>query len=215
VIVMAERDISTGQSARGTDGAGETADARLLPVATRLFAELGYDAVSTQMIADAAGTAPATINDLHGGKSGLYKDVIVWATEGWAEQQKAGAEEHTPDADGLIRMMDRYLEYCLQHPELARLWGHRWMDDASDIPGLEERFSGPLQQQAVELVRSSVSPDIDPQVALWTLTWTIHGYLQSGLPTPSGQRMPPDDPQTLRRFRRNLHQIIRLMAASD
>jgi AcrR family transcriptional regulator len=215
VIMMAEREMSAGRHGDAGDSAEDAIDTRLRAMATRLFAELGYDGVTTQMIADAAGVDLNTVVEHYGGKSGLYTTVFDEAVRRWLNQLKSAGEDYTPDADGLIRLVDRYLEYCLDHPELPRLWIYRWMADASDITGLDERLAAPLLRESIAAVRPAVAPDIDPEAAMWTFTWSIHGYMQAGFLDASGRRRPPNDPGTLRRFRLHLHQLARMMAAPD
>ncbi|MFC5745372.1 TetR/AcrR family transcriptional regulator [Actinomadura rugatobispora] len=189
-------------------------DARVRAAAVRLFAELGYDMVSTQMIADAAGVDQSTVADRHGGKRALYVTSMNWAAQQWQDQVQSMRGDYTPDVGGLIRFVDRYLEYCREHPELPRLLVHRWFSDARDVAGINEEIIVPRVREAVEVVRSALGPDADPEAALWTLGWSIYGYLQSGYLDESGERRTPDDPQTLRRFRHHLRWLIHKMAAT-
>lgn len=197
----------------GLEGRGEASDERVRATATHLFTELGYDAVSTQMIADAADVAPGTVTDRHGGKRGLYLATFAQVARRIDEHLDKVGGEFTPDADGLFRMMDRYLQLCLEHPEVPRLWFHRWMSDASDVIGLEEELGAPSQRTALTFFRQAIEPELDPEAIMWTLVWAVHAYMLSGYPDASSHRRPPDDPETLRRFRRHLRRLTRLMVA--
>lgn len=197
--------------ARPGDTTQEATEAQVRTVATRLFSELGYDAVSNQMIADAVGADLALVTERHGGKGALYARVFADVSQRWRDRVQEAGGEITPDADGLLRLINLYVDHCLEHPEMARLWIHRWMSDASDIVGLEEQTSALNMRQALEVIRPAVRPDVDPEAALWTLVWTINGYLQSGFLDTSGRATAPGASDTLIRFRRHLDQLIRLM----
>lgn len=210
VILVADGDAHAGHA---LNGRSEESDERVRATATRLFAELGYDAVSTQLIADAADVAPDTVTDRHGGRRGLYLATFEQVARRIGEHLDKVGDDFTPDAEGLFRMMDRYLQLCLEHPEVPRLWFHRWMSDASDVTGLEEELGAPAQRTALTFFRQAVDPELDPEATMWTLVWTVHAYMLCGYPDASSHRRPPDDPETLQRFRRHLHRLTRRMAA--
>ncbi|WP_125620617.1 MULTISPECIES: TetR/AcrR family transcriptional regulator [Actinomadura] len=205
---MADGDERAGP---GPDGRSEEADERVRTTATHLFAELGYDAVSTQMIADAADVTVDTVTDRHGGRHGLYLSAFEEVARQIDEYLEEVGEDFAPDAEGLFRMIDRYLRLCLENPEVPRLWFHRWMSDASDITGLEEEIGAPAQQTGFELFTRVIKPELDPEAHMWTLVWSVHAYMLSGYPDASSRRRPPDDPETLQRFRRHLRRLTRLM----
>lgn len=58
----------------------EDTKARLLHMATRLFAEQGFDSVSIRQISDAAGVNSAMISYYFGSKQGLYNAVLAQQT---------------------------------------------------------------------------------------------------------------------------------------
>jgi AcrR family transcriptional regulator len=210
---MAERGAWTGPGADATVGSEVgVEDARVRSVAARLFAELGYDATSTQMIADATGVDPGTVTERYGGKRGLYVSLVERSAQKWRLKMASLRQTYTADADGVAQLMDVYVDYGMEHPEVPKLLIHRWMSDASDVTGLDEEIIGPMTQETVDLLRSALEPDVDAEAALWTLVWTVHGYLQAGYMDTSGNRRPPSDPEALRRFRQHLHWLIQRLA---
>ncbi|MEV5829473.1 helix-turn-helix domain-containing protein [Spirillospora sp. NPDC052242] len=211
VVLVANGNMHAGHD---LNGRGEASDERVRATATHLFAELGYDAVSTQMIADAADVAPDTVTDRHGGRRGLYLATFEQIAQRIGEHLDKVGEDFTPDAEGLFRMMDRYLHLCLEHPEVPKLWFHRWMSDASDVTGVEEEVGAPAQRTALAFFTQAIDPALDPEATMWTLVWAVHAYMLSGYPDASSHRRPPDDPETLQRFRRHLHRLTRLMVTS-
>lgn len=196
------------------DAAQDPADAQVRTLVTRLFSELGYDGVSNEMIANALGVPVNAVTERYGGKRALYVRAFEEANRLWRDHVQDAAANLTRDADGLRRLLNLYVDHCLEHPEMARLWIHRWLSDASDIAGLEERTSALNMGQALEIIRPAVRPDVDPEALMLTLVWSINGYLQSGIPDAAGRPTAPDTPDALDRFRRYLDQLIQLMTAS-
>ncbi|WP_433472258.1 TetR/AcrR family transcriptional regulator [Spirillospora sp. CA-142024] len=208
---MAER----GTAGRPADATADTEEARVRSAAARLFAELGYDATSNRMIADAAGVDPGTVPDRYGGKQGLYMRVNELTAERWRNRMASLRETFTPDGSGLAQFADMYLDYSLENPEVPKLLTHRWMSDASDVTRLDDEIVGPLLQETIGLVRSALGPEVDAEATLWTIVWTVHGYLQAGYLDATGRRSPPSDPGALRRFRRYQHWLIQRMTSSS
>lgn len=188
----------------------------ILDVATRLFARLGYDGSTAQMIASAAGYAPATVTEQVGGKRELYLAVMERLTNAEYAYLQEAAAEFTPGLPGLIRLTDAYLDFCLEHPEVPALWAHRWLMDAADIAELEERFSGVIQSLLLREIRKIVGGGevyegelpFDLEVAAWGSVWCIHGFILSGFVDEEGRPRSPQDPEAQRRVRAYLHQIV-------
>src|SRR6266496_1490799 len=120
-------------------GAGRIPE-HLLDTATGLFAELGYDQMSTQMIADTAGMAVEEVIRQTGGKRGLYVAAMRRAYEHEQIMLEQAAAEFTHDAAGVHRFLDRYLDFFATHPQYAGLWTQRRLHDAADIQ-LEAAYS--------------------------------------------------------------------------
>ncbi|HEX2312622.1 MAG TPA: TetR/AcrR family transcriptional regulator [Thermomonospora sp.] len=180
-------------------------------VAARLFAELGYDAVSLEMIADATGLDVDTVTARHGAKRDLYFEIIKRRTQQRREYLRPVVEAFTPDAEGMIRLYDRYLDYCLEHPELPSLWMHRAMSDAGDLVDVD-RFSGAWLTEMHRLTRPAFPDDVDSEMIRWTVIWSIHGFVQGGLLGTDGRRHHATDPRTVRRFREHMHHLFRVTA---
>ncbi|MEO3827668.1 TetR/AcrR family transcriptional regulator [Actinomadura sp. B10D3] len=188
-------------------GDGNRIPERVLTTAARLFSELGYDEASTQIIADACGIEHSVVTDRYGGKIGLYKAVLRSLTELRIESMKGAFKEFTPDAAGLIRLIDSYLDFCLQYPELPALWMHRWMSDATDIPEEEVRDSLRELDQIIGLIAEAVAEDVDAEMLNWNVVWAVNSFVRGGITSVDGVNHRADDPDTLLRFRRHLHQL--------
>lgn len=193
----------------------------ILRVATRLFAALGHDGVSIGQIGEAAGLNTATINEHFPTKRHLYlavmeraRRVLAAVIDKRADELKTAAPEERLAA--LHRFIDGYIDLCVEHPEVPALWMHRWLSDASDIEELESLAAQPLTQNAIDCIAALAAPmHADARFTTYTMIWCIQGFSLSGVLDTTGQRHRPSDPDTLRRFRAHMHQLLdRLLAPS-
>jgi AcrR family transcriptional regulator len=182
-------------------------DEALVETATRLFAELGFDGTSMQLIADAAGTDTATLHARTGDKLQLYLEVMLRAYHAERISLERTLDGLTPTTQGLIDLVDAYIDFNIAHPHIMRLWLHRWMGDAADVSGLEDRYLRPLFQRIIDDVREAVPPDVDFNHFLWTIVWCTYGFLASGTQATT----PIRSPNAMADFRTYLHTLIRRM----
>ncbi|MCP2342821.1 TetR/AcrR family transcriptional regulator [Actinomadura rupiterrae] len=182
---------------------------RLVDAARRLFAGLGFDGVTTEMIAEAAGTDVATVRGLAGGKRELYLDVMDEAAS--AERRALDeCQSLPPDRDDSLRSLDHYIDFYVAHPEVAALWVHRWLSDARDITEVESRFLRPTLEKAVQRI-AEIAPNVDAEYVLWTIIWSVQGFATSGVLDADGGRRGVENPAQVERFRRHLHSTTRQM----
>ena len=181
---------------------------RILDAATRLFAALGYDGTSTRMIAEAAGLNVATVAYHVGGKRDLYLAVMERAHEQERAVLSSAIEEITPDVDGILTLLDRYIDFCMTRPEIPALWMHRWLSDAADVAHLEEQYVRPLMVMVADAARKVVPDDVDVEYVMWTVVWATHGFGAGGVLDADGNRRGPDDPEAVARFRRHMRRTV-------
>ncbi|MFG2006117.1 TetR/AcrR family transcriptional regulator [Spirillospora sp. NPDC048911] len=184
---------------------------RVLDVATRLFAALGYDGTSTRMIAEAVGLNIATVSYHVGGKRDLYLAVMERAHRAERAALEAVLATFTPDAAGVHRLVDGYIDFCVEHPEVPALWMHRWLSDAADVAHLENLYVRPMLDMVAETVRPAVGDGVDLEYALMTVIWCTHGFGRGGVLDAGGRRGGVNDPRELTRFRKHLHGLVRHM----
>ncbi|MGW0802317.1 TetR/AcrR family transcriptional regulator [Nonomuraea sp. NPDC002799] len=189
--------------------------ALILKVATQLFAALGYDGTSTRQIAEAAGLNIATVSYHVGGKRELYLAVMEHAHQA----EKAALDralDRLPGDDpvtAIHRLIDDYLDFCVDNPEVPALWMHRWLSDASDITELERQYVQPLVTSVTGALRPAVEAglidgDVDLEYAMWTVIWSVHGFAKGGVLDAEGRRRGAGDRAALRRFRTHLHRSL-------
>lgn len=187
-----------------------TADAseRILRTATGLFAALGYDGTSAQLIAEAAGVDIATLGRLVGSKRDLYLTVMQRAYETEHQALEAAVAEFTPDVAGLRLLVDRFLDTCVSHPEVPALWMHRWLSDAADMAQLEDLYVKPMFSMVARAVRTAARPGTDVEYSVLSVIWCVHGFIQSGVYDERGHRHGPESAKALARFRAHLHRQL-------
>ncbi|MFI6298467.1 TetR/AcrR family transcriptional regulator [Nonomuraea sp. NPDC050790] len=187
----------------------------IVKVATQLFAALGYDGTSTRQIADAAGLNIATVNYHVGGKRELYLTVMERAhtAERAALEASLARLSGADPVDAIHRLVDDYLDFCVEHPEVPALWMHRWLSDASDLTDLERQYVRPLVDAVTRALEPAVTagvigPGVDVEMAMWSVIWCVHGFAKGGVLDAEGERRGAGDRVALRRFRTHLHQTV-------
>jgi AcrR family transcriptional regulator len=187
---------------------------RVMETAARLFASLSYDGTSTQMIADSAGVDVATVTELAGSKRDLYVEVMGQAALAQRAMFEAAFARYTPDRAGIHLLMDCYLDFCVDHPEVPALWMHRWQSDASDITELESLYVRPMFDRLIGALQP-FDFDVDLEYAIWTVHWSVRGFCLGGVLDTHGRREGPRNTVFLRRFRAHLHQLVDRMLQLD
>ncbi|BAJ28119.1 MULTISPECIES: TetR/AcrR family transcriptional regulator [Kitasatospora] len=159
---------------------------RIVAAATELFAEHGYDGTTTRTIAAAAGLNVATVAYHVGGKADLYREVMRRAHEAERAAVAAALGEFAgragaDPAGAAAGFADRYLDFCLERPDVPALWMRRWLADAAEFAGLEEEYARPLLESVRDALAAAL-PGVPPEraeLAVWTVLWTVHGFCRS------------------------------------
>ncbi|GAA4562934.1 TetR/AcrR family transcriptional regulator [Planotetraspora kaengkrachanensis] len=180
----------------------------ILEVATRLFAALGYDGTSIRQIAEAIGLDITTITEQVGTKRDIYLAVMERAFQSERAALEAAAVEF--EANGSVhQLFDRYLDFYVEHPDIVALWMHRWLLDAADVAELENQYVEPLTGMIGKSVGNLLpDTDVDIEYTLWTVIWSVHGFVKAGVLEADGELRGPSNPRSLRRFRRTMHQML-------
>ncbi|MFI6600158.1 TetR/AcrR family transcriptional regulator [Nonomuraea sp. NPDC050536] len=179
----------------------------IIRVATRLFAELGYDETELSLIAGAAGIPSSEIVAMFGGKQELYRAVMQQADDTERTALRAALADFASTPEAVKRLADAYLDFFADNPQILRLWMHRWIGDASDTPELEEGYTRPLVQDVVDAVSPLLPRGVDARFFIWTIVWCVYGFLTSGvLDRPRSERhIRPAD---IQQFRAHLHWML-------
>jgi AcrR family transcriptional regulator len=193
---------------------------RLVETATRIFAELGYDGASLQMIADATGYDIRSVHQVAGTKADLYREVMQRVHAAEDEAMQDAVARFTPDRQGIKLLADAFLDFYDAHPQALALWQHGWMGDAADVSGMDVLYVQPRSAQIADKIRDRVPPDVDPDYLVWSVMWCVYGFLNTGAVHASGEtprrHAPSSAPRhtDIRGFHAFLHTMIDRLFAS-
>jgi AcrR family transcriptional regulator len=154
----------------------------IMDAARTQFATVGFDAVTLDGVAAAAGVTRGAVYHHFGGKAGLFRAVLEQILSEQGEHILAAAERESGAFEGLEAGCHRFIELA-QRPEYVQIalidapavlgitaW--QALDDAATTShlreGLRELFEG-RSQTDVEALAQSLSGAMN-QIALWAAT---------------------------------------------
>jgi AcrR family transcriptional regulator len=198
---------------------GESSRERILRVATALFGERGFDAVTTRTIAAAAGLNVATVAHHTGSKADLYEAVFARLHAHEEAMLDAVLADVTADdvADPvrvrrmLLELVDAYVDVLAAEPAIAGLWSRRWLERGSRADAVEERFARPLFDRVETILRDAQAagsvPPVDAHLAVKGVVWITYGYFTGGLVEATAAR-EVTDPEQVERLRAFVHRVV-------
>ncbi|GAA1536813.1 hypothetical protein GCM10009678_19020 [Actinomadura kijaniata] len=154
---------------------------RIVRAATRLFAALGLDGTPTELIAEAAGVPPGTSRRYFRSNTDLYREVMERAAAAERKALADALDAFTPTHQGMVRVLDAYLDFYASEPDMLGLWLHRRAGDAADTADLDERHSRAKLTWIAAAVRDAVPDPSGLDYALWTFPWVVSGFLGHGM----------------------------------
>jgi len=198
--------------ATATAPPNETVD-RILLAATRLFAERGFQGVSTREIAAAVGLNVATVNYHVGGKAELYAAILLRIDEIQAAifLREVGAlqlDTGPLSTEKLVVFVDRilggFVALALEHPHGVILRVRQALDAIADGSQPPNMLSGLIAaiEAMVERAKAAkiVERSLDARMFTRGYMWIMQGYF-IGAPLPGERRIDPADPRELAAFR--------------
>ncbi|WP_160573518.1 TetR/AcrR family transcriptional regulator [Actinomadura physcomitrii] len=186
-------------------GVGSNRD-QVVAVAKRLFADLGYDQTTSEMIARSAGVPMSFVTDECGGRQQIYRRIVQEIRDRAQEVLASLLAEEGLSARGRFRrLLDELLEYFSRDREGAAIWRQRSIGDASDIQGVEDSYAKPAFDAFARLVGDALRPEVDVELMTWTLMSAIDNFF-NGIPYGVGQESP--DPVMVERFHRHIHALV-------
>jgi AcrR family transcriptional regulator len=127
---------------------------RIHAAALRLFARLGFDGVSLQLIADQVGLHKSSLFHHYRGKLELIREVLEATIARIVEQIAPLEAAGPPKLETLLDVTDRLVDHFAEEPEAARL--------------LLMALAAP--PEATPQIRLSEEPD-HPMVRVYTIVW--------------------------------------------
>lgn len=210
---------TTARALRAVPQDGESSRERILRVATALFGEHGFDAVSTRTIAAAAGLNIATVAHHMGSKADLYEAVFARlhaAEAAMLDAQLAGVTAEDVADPVRVRqvlrdLVDAYVDVLAAEPAIAGLWSRRWLERGARSDAVEERFARPLFDRVEQILRQAQEagsvPPVDAHLAVKGVVWITYGYFTGGLVEAHPAR-DVRDPEQVERLRTFVHRVV-------
>ncbi|MFC5754914.1 TetR/AcrR family transcriptional regulator [Actinomadura rugatobispora] len=191
------------------ESSDDEAGARLLKTALQLFASLGYDGTTTDMLAEAAGVTRETVMRA-GGRAGLYHAAMQHANDELAEITREALTRVSRDRAGLHALLDAHMDFYFEHPESLFLWSHRALSDAADLTDIEERYSRPIYRLVADAFGGSRLLDLTDEYRMSTniLDWCLRGFVVGGIQKFDGTVSGPSDPHARESFRASMHRLM-------
>jgi AcrR family transcriptional regulator len=191
------------------DSEADEAEARLLRTALQLFASVGYDGTTTEMLADSAGVDSGAIVKA-GGKAGLYRSVMEFTTNSLKDATREALSRVTRDRIGLHELLDCHLDFYFEHPETQFLWAQRSLSDAADLTDIEERYGIPTDELIKNAFKDSglLEEADEHQMTTWVFSWCIRGFILEGVRRRDGVVVGQEDEQACIAFRSCMHRLL-------
>ncbi len=208
--------------APAADGAPRSAQAEhILDVATGLFAQRGFEGVTTRQIASAAGLNIATVHHHVGTKGDLYRAVVqrLYDEErALVDQLLARAAELSLDDAAALQALFSELagtavDLMDRSPLRARLYLRRWLEEppGADQPEARQLLAlyGVLDQLIARAqVSGLVQQTLDRALFLRSFDWLIYGYFVSGPIDWTRWRGDPHAPGQVAAFKQYLNEYL-------
>lgn len=176
---------STATATRGKPGRKTAAhtEAKILDVATDLFAKIGYDAASIRMIADAAGITIPTIYLYYKNKRALYLACCLHVFKRGSDTMGREMERADTPEERVYRQILALCTILLTDPHLAKLFQRELLE--SDTEGLELLDRDAFQESLGRIedeIRQALGGAMPPLagVSIFALTFGFIQYLQVG-----------------------------------
>lgn len=199
---------------------------RIVEVATRLFADGGFDGVSTRQIAAAAGLNIATVHHHVGAKRDLHRLVIhhLYDREAEVIRNICGRADTatTSDPDALRALLadsvDAFIDLTAANPERARLYMRRWLDPEDELREEEASLTLDLYRALRDVINHAqeagiVHANIDVGLFLRSIDWMIMSYFVAGDFDWDSLRADPLAKERVARFKSFLNDYMQRMLA--
>lgn len=122
---------------------GDAARTTILTAAIKIFAQVGFQAASTRMIASEGNVHHALLRYYFADKEQLWRAAVEemfhrQRAEFAAEQNAVPVSRDT--LDGVKEMVRRYVRYCAAHPEHAQILVHEAIADTARLKWAVDKF---------------------------------------------------------------------------
>ncbi|MEO3786799.1 hypothetical protein ABGB12_26025 [Actinocorallia sp. B10E7] len=184
---------------------------RLNEAALPIFANMGYDSTDNEMIANAAGVSRQEVIAA-GGRRRIYLSIVEDFYRAQLEMLDEVAASFVPDEAGIHMLLERMMEFYLDHPDEMALWQQRYLHDAADIADIEAKYRVSVFQRTADIFGPELTSRADLQILANITSWSFRGFMTEGIiQIGGGPILRPEDPEGRARFRSYLHYMTKLL----
>ncbi|MCG9873360.1 MAG: TetR/AcrR family transcriptional regulator [Leptospiraceae bacterium] len=170
-----------------------TMNERIIEIATKLFADKGYQAVSTREIADSLGINISTFHYHTGGKSNLYKSVIESLYQGELhvlnrpvlDFKQEDFQDKEKVSKTLLIALEGFLDLMLKDPHRSHLYVRRWLEWPDELMQQEVKVTLKTFQPLKDFLEKSKLEgsirNVDTSIFIRSFLWMTYGYFITGI----------------------------------
>lgn len=160
---------------RKTQDRGVATRQRIVEEALQLFSRHGFDGVGVREIAESVGVQHGLIKYHFGTKDELWREAVRLLFTRMSEiLEPEPGEADLPPAKAFEISLRRYVRYCAEHPEHARLMVQESFRDNERLAWASESFIRPSHDRIFPrwdiLMRDGTMPRVDPALMVYALT---------------------------------------------
>ncbi len=193
-------------------GAPDTREA-CLEAAERLFATQGFAATGLRQIGAAAGVSIATLIYHFGSKEKLYGKVLGRIADSITPYMPE-PDGFEPDLDGVVAMVERFLDWSLDHGDYAALLLRELMENPSRATKARRWYLLPLIEAYAAAIREGQAKGrfgpCDPEMVAFYLTGAITHFRASTVTIQQMLALESRD-EAVDRFRATLRANVKAM----
>ncbi|MEO1658945.1 MAG: TetR family transcriptional regulator [Pseudomonadota bacterium] len=153
--------------------------ARILDCAIKAFATFGYDA-SVRDIAAEADVRHSTVRYHFKNKEGLWAASIEFLFGHLEEGLKLTDQEMRKPSVEIFRLLiERYVRYCAEYPEHARIMAHESMRDSERFAATLKTYTKPSHERIGEFLKSLADKKAIPDISTVSLIYALVGVSQT------------------------------------
>lgn len=181
---------------------------RCLVIAEHLFADYGFSGASLRDICGAAGISIPTLVHHFGSKKKLYGSVLD-RIAGSMKLYMPDPDTTTVDADAILDMADRHLDWTIAYPHYSRLIMREVMENPGRVLEARQWHMRPIIAAYAALIRkgqeAGVLGQFDAVMFAFSFTGEI-AHFYAAVTTVQGILSIEDRAEVIARYRRALHE---------
>ncbi|MEO1657822.1 MAG: TetR/AcrR family transcriptional regulator [Pseudomonadota bacterium] len=172
--------MNDGRPRKLVQSRAEETRARILSTARNAFAENGFDGANMRDIAAMAGVTHPVIKYHFGNKESLWRASVRDMFETLSREMALDDGKVQLDtADGYRTFVRRYIRYCAQHPEHARIMIAETVRGGERLKWMVDEFIRPTSTSFVPHARSLMDQGVLPETWMLSINYIVTAMCQS------------------------------------